>query len=54
MARKFTETDVHPWKVAGHDGKTLRGKDGKPLTGFKGYKDAKAVADKLGAVAIRA
>lgn len=53
MARKFTKTDVRPWRAATRQGKTLRGKDGKPLNTFKGYADAQKAADKFGGVAVR-
>lgn len=50
---KYTYTDTTPFKVVNYQGKTLRDTTGKLLTGFKGYKDAKVEADKVGGVAIR-
>lgn len=54
MPRKFTRKDVRPWKVVDRQGKTLTDKSGKRLDGFTGYADAVAVAEKLGAQAVRA
>ncbi|URQ05020.1 hypothetical protein SEA_ITER_32 [Arthrobacter phage Iter] len=54
MPRKFTRSDVHPWKAVTRQGKLLRDKDGKPLNAFKGYADAMAVASKVGGTAVRA
>lgn len=54
MAKRFTEVDVHPWKVASHNGVTLKDAKGKPLNNFKGYVDAAKAAKEYGGVAMRA
>jgi hypothetical protein len=59
MARTFTGTDVHPWKVCTHSGAVLSYRDAKDggkvkrAVGLSGYKEAAALARLLDGVAVR-
>lgn len=54
MAKRYTGTDVVPWKVVNYEGKVLSDTKGRPLMGFNGYKSAMVAAFGIpGAVAVR-